>query len=65
MEVVLVRREEVTEGRMEGGSEAGLAWWREMERRWREVESGVEGQEGTWITLVTSWPSSPVSVMVT
>ena len=28
MEVVLVRRE-VTEERMEGGSEAGLAWWRE------------------------------------
>ena len=53
MEVVLVRRE-VTEERMEGGREAGLAWWREMERRWREVESGVEGQEGTWITLVTS-----------
>ena len=50
MEVVLVRRE-VTEERMEGGSEAGLAWWRE--RRWREVESGVEGQDGTWITLVT------------
>ena len=44
MELVLVRRE-VTEERMEGGSEAGLAWW-------REVKSAVEGQEGTWITLV-------------